>query len=129
MAKNNERNPQTAQIDLGSSSADALLNGVYFPKKSKIISVKLFNEADLAASDTNFFVGQLKNGSTVVAAVDTRAGGQGAIVSGVAKDLVIVDAQSTVPKDTWLKFNYDETDAGTNVALTKAKLVVTFFPL
>ena len=129
MSKNNERNPQTTQIALGSSAADATTPAIYFPKKSKILSVHIINGAALAASDTNFFAGSLKNGSTEIAEIDTRAAHENGLVANTAKALNIVADQEIVAKGTTLKFEYNETDAGSNVALSNAILAITFAPL
>lgn len=128
-AMNNENSPQVVVIPLGSPSADKVLPGLRVPKKSKLVSAVLINGANLAAADTDYVILELKKGSTVLAELDTRAAHEGALTALVGKPLNLVSAalQELASGDD-LSVNYNETDAGTNVALTDAVLVLTLFP-
>jgi hypothetical protein len=124
---NNENNPTLVAIHLGSLTTDGtLVPGVHLPKKSKIKSVKLMNGANISASDSNYAQVALKNGSTVVAAIDTRAAHENGLTANVAKALNIVSGQETQAAASDLSVLYNET--GT-MALTDAKLIVEFYPL
>jgi hypothetical protein len=124
-----EHVPFTVVIPLGSPSADALdgLPGAYFHahRKCRIEEVSIVNGANIAASDTDFVLLNLKNGSNVVALLDTRAAGNGALAARTGKTLTLNPANAVIAENSTLVVAYDETDAGTNVALTSAVLQVT----
>lgn len=132
MSLSNENNPMLLSIALGSPTADKVVPAGYFPKKSKIVAAYIQNGAALAQSDTNYLVGQLLNGSVKVAQVSTKlTGGDAALVANVALAMNIdPDSVSAdeIAAGTSLKFSYDETDAGSNVALTDAQLIIEFYP-
>lgn len=124
MSLSNENNPSVAVIHLGSPSADAVIPGVVCPANMKIKSVYLVNGDDIAASDTDFVQLSLKNGSDVVAELDSRAAHENGISADTAEALNLVAAQAEPEAGDLLMVNYDETDTGTNVALTDAKLCI-----
>ncbi len=123
-AQSNHRNPITLIVPLGSPSADAVVCAGVVHRKSKLIAAYIQNGAAIAASDTNYLIGQLKNGSTVLAALDTRAAAQNGLADKVGKAMVNASSDVEIAAGSSLTFNYDETDAGTNVALTSAVMVV-----
>ena len=123
----NGSNPQTAVIYIGSLATDnTQVPGLYFHKKSKIVSVRVINGAALAASDTDYVqLGlQAVGGATVYAEIDSRAAHENAFAKNVGDAFNVAD--TTVPAGTSLEIDYQE--AGT-VALTTAVVVVTFYPL
>lgn len=126
MAKNNENNPQSVVVPLGSITADGSLPALYLPKKSKILSAHVIDTAGIAASDTDFVDIRLQNGSTVIAELDSRAAHENGLTALVAKALNVVEADSVVAAGSSLKVVYNET--GT-VAMTTAVMVISFFPL
>ena len=131
-AMNNENAPQVLTVQLGSPGADLTVPAGYFIKKSKILGVYLQNGADIAQSDTNYAILQLLNGSNKVAQFSTKTtGGDGALTANVAQAMNIdpdVGGYDVVAEGTSLKFKYDETDAGTNIALTNALVTIVYFP-
>jgi hypothetical protein len=115
-------------IPLASPSADAtgIAGGFsYLHRKFKVLAVHIINGAAIAADNANYVLLNLKAGASTVASLDTRAAGNGALVSKTAKAMTMVDANAEVPAGSTLTVDYDETDAGTNVALTSAVLVVS----
>lgn len=126
MSISNQNSPITIAIHLGSLTTDgALLPAMYLPKKAHLVSAHLMNGATHAASDSNYFQVALKNGSTVVAEMDSRAAHENGIVANVAKALNIVSGQEEQAAAASLSLLYNET--GT-VALTDAKLILSYFP-
>jgi hypothetical protein len=107
---NNENNPRLISAYLGSASSDVTLPVGYLPKRTKIQSVVLMNGADIGADDGNFCNLQLKNGSTVIAELDTREDNQGALTKNVAKAFAIVDGQDIQEAGSSLTVAYDETE-------------------
>lgn len=128
MSINNENQPLSVSIHLGSLTTDAtLVPAMYLPKKSKIVGAHLVNGATVAASDSNYVQLALKSGSTVLAEIDSRAAHENGLVANVAKALNLVTAETDgVAAASSLSVLYNET--GT-VALTDAKLVLSYFPL
>lgn len=125
MALNNENNPLLVSIHLGSPDADALLPALYLLKAGKLLGAWLINGADLAASDTDYVQLELKSGSTILAELDTRAAHENGLSEDVAKALNLVAAEVDRAAGETLTVNYNETDSGTSVALTDAKLVLS----
>lgn len=128
MAMNNADSPYTLVVPLGSPSADALLPATYVPRKSQLLGAWLVNGAALAASETDYCKVELKNGTTVVAEIDTRAAHENGLAQNVAKALNVVSGQEVLASGATLTVLYDETDSGTSVALTNAVLVLQLFP-
>lgn len=125
---NNENNTHVSEIDLAAITADADVFGLFFPKKSKIKAMWIKNTAQIAASDTDYIIVQLKNGSTVIGSYDSRAAAQGTIAANTPKAGVI-DATADndlVAAGSYLKANYNE--EGT-VAMSGGKLIVEWYPL
>jgi hypothetical protein len=144
MSKNNENNPyvlsvpitpklvgkkQIAKINLTSASADLTVPGLVFPHKVKITGVKLLNGANIAASDTDWAIIQLMNGSTEVAECDTRAAHEGAVTANTSYPLNIITAEEIQDAAAVLKAVYNETDSGTSIALTNAVLQIEYYQL
>lgn len=122
-ALNKENLPLLLRIPLGSLSADALLPGFVLNKRYELKSAKIMNGAAIAASDTDYVIVELKKGSTVVAEIDTRAAHENGLAQNVSKALNIVSGQEVLEAGDYT-VNYNETDAGTNVALTNALLML-----
>jgi hypothetical protein len=126
MSKSNENEPITLSIPIGSLTTDGtVLPLMHFPKKSKIVSVKVMNGATHAASDSNYFSLTVKNGSTTVAEMDSRAAHENGVVANVTKALNLVSGQEDRAALDDLTLTYNET--GT-VALTNAVLLLTYYP-
>lgn len=125
-AGNNENNPHTVSVNLGSlGTDDTQVPVIYFSKKTKIKSIRLVNgDAAIAASDSNYVEVSVKNGSTVVAELDSRAAHENGLVALTSKAMNVVVDELAAGTD--LHFDYQET--GT-VTLTDAKLVIEYFPL
>jgi hypothetical protein len=126
MSKNNENNPISVSIHLGSlTTNNTLLPAMYLPKKSRLVSAHLINGATISAHDSNYFQVALKNGATVLAEMDSRAAHENGVTANVAKALNMVADEQDQEAGSSLSLLYNE--AGT-VALTDAKLVLTYFP-
>ena len=126
-ALSNSNNPHVMCIPLGSPSVDAtILGGYSYGKKLVVSHVALLNGANIAASDTDFVQLELRKGATVVAELDSRAAHENGIASSVIEPLNIVAAESTIAANSVLSVVYNETDAGTNVALTGAVLCMHY---
>lgn len=122
--QNPERNPVVINIPLGSPAADdAIVAGAYTYLHRKFIvdEVALVDGAGVAASDVNYVQVELKNGSDVIAEIDSRAAHEGALVADVASLLNVVAALNAIAAGSTLTVNYQE--EGT-VQLTNAMLVV-----
>ena len=127
---NNENNPHLLVIPLGSLAADKVVPAGYLPKKSVIVGLALQNGAAIAQSDTNYAVVNLKVGSQIIGSVSTQlTGGQGPLVALQPLAGAIVAGQEVQAAGAALSAQYDETDAGSNVALTDALLIVQYYPL
>lgn len=128
MSANNPQNsPFVIAVNLLSVAADALMPAFKTPRRCVITKVQIANGADIAASNTDYVKLQLKAGSTLLAEYDSRAANEGALVANVSKDFGLDaaavqagfrSAALVVEANTDLTLNYDETDAGTNVAIT-----------
>ena len=125
-AISNENSPCVTVIDLGSPSADLLLPGAYAYKSMKLVSVALVNGAAIAASNTDYVQLELKSGSTVLAELDSRAAHENGIAMNTGEALNLVAAEALLAAGASLTVNYNETDSGSAVALTDAKLVLTW---
>lgn len=127
---NNQLNRHVSVIDLASITADADVFGLYFPQKSKIVSVKLLNGASIAQDDTDKAVIKLMNGSTEIAKHSTAlTGGTSALTANVLAAVPLtsaVNGEVEVAAGSLLKVNYDE--SGT-YAMTTAKVFVEWYPL
>jgi hypothetical protein len=120
--------PFVTVIPLGSPSADdSLLNGAYFyaHRKCVITNVAVVNSSNISASNTDYVQLELKNGSDVIAEIDTRAAHENGLSANVAKELNVSETLAEVAQGDTLTVNYNETDAGSNVALTSGALIVT----
>ena len=126
-AQNQERNPICIPIQLGSPDADdAIIAGAYAYMHRRFIVTKavLVNGATLAASDTDYAQISVKNGANVVAELDTRAAHENGLVADTGKEMNVSDTYNDVDEGSTLTVAYDETDAGTNVALTNAVILL-----
>jgi len=122
-----ERNPIVIPLQLGSPSADdAIIAGAYayFHRKFVVTNAVLVNGAAISASDTDYTIVNLKNGSNVVAEIDTREAHENGLTADVGKAMNVSSTYSTIAAGSTLTVQYDETDSGTSVALTNAVLLV-----
>lgn len=122
---NNELNPHAVVVHIGTLAATTTLPAMKTLRKSRILRVTYFDQAGIAADNTNFLQVELKKGSTVIASVDTRAANQGAVTANVGKDMPLVTAQIDQAKDSDLVLTC--TKNGTGVP-TLAKVQIDFFP-
>lgn len=125
-ALSNSNNPHSLCVPLGSPSADAVVLSGALYKQVVVDAVYLLNAASVSASDTDYLKLELKKGATVVAELDTRAAHENGLTLNTVEPLNIVSAQSTIAAQAVLSVNYDETDTGTNVALTGAVLCMNY---
>lgn len=116
-----DRSTQLVVAHVGTQAADVTIPVVHLPRRCIIKSVKLLDGVGVAASNTDYLVIQLKKGSTVIASLDTRSSGQGAITANVAKAMSIVSGQEDQVKLSDLVLAID---ANGTVTLTNAKLVL-----
>lgn len=123
---NNQLNPNVSEIDLGAITADGDVFGLYLPRKSKIIGAWVKNTATIAASDTDYFQLELKNGTTQIAEFDSRAAHENGVTANTPKAMNLVAANVVVAGGSYLKATYNE--EGT-MALSGGKLIVEWFPL
>jgi len=121
-ATSQNRNPLVVVVPLLSLAADKTVPAGVLPRHCVLLAAYIQNGAAIAASNSDYVVAQLKVGSTVKASLDSRAAGQGALVQNVGKAMAISD--SDLPAGSSLTLAYDETDTGSNVALTDALLVM-----
>lgn len=121
MSQANERNPLVLMHKVGAVSADEVKIAVCVPYKCKLLSAKLVNGAAIGADNTNYVIAQVKVGSDVLASLDTRAAGQGAVVSKVAKAMALTAEEQVVAAGAVLEL--DVNVQGTAV-LTDALLVL-----
>lgn len=131
MSASNENNNHILSVPLGSLAVDGrVFAGLNKLKKIKILDVQIVNGATIAADDADFAQISLEKGpvagTTVVAELDTRAAHENGLVANIPKALNLVAAQTTIAKDLLLSVLYNETDTGTNVALTNAVLMITY---
>jgi hypothetical protein len=125
-ALNNENNPNIVCASLGSLTADGSVFMAASSKAMNVQSMHLLNGGAIAASNSDYALIQIRKGATVVAQIDTRAAGQGAIAANVPKAGVVVAAEKLIPAATAVTAVYDETDTGTVVALSSAVLCMTY---
>lgn len=85
MSKSNENNAHVVLVHVGTRAATVLLPALYAAKKMIIKKVAYIDQAGLAADNTNYLQVQLKNSSTLLAEIDTRAANEGALTANVAK--------------------------------------------
>jgi len=123
-----EKNPQNVVVELGSPSADAVITAMKAHRKMKLLAAYLINNAAVTQSDTDYVVINVKDKSgNVMATVSTKlTGGDAAIVKDVPLALTVNSTYSTIENDDYVQVQYDETDAGSNVALTSARVQLVF---
>jgi hypothetical protein len=120
-----EHVPFVCPMQLGSPSADdSVVAGAYFyaHRKCIITSVVAIDGAGISADNSNYIQLELKNGSDVVAEMDSRAAHEGALVVDVAKAMNVDADLAEVAAGSTLTVNYQET--GT-VAMTSAMLQIS----
>lgn len=122
----NANNPNVNVIELGSITSAGDVYGLYFPKKSRIVSAYVVDTTGIVASDSNYVQVSLQLGSTVIAELDSRAAHENALVALTPKAMNVVTAARDVAAGSYLKATYAET--GT-VGMTTAKLIVQWYPL
>jgi hypothetical protein len=126
MSKNNANEPISVAIFLGSLTTDnTLVPAMYLPKASRLVSAHVIDGAGIAADNTNYITLSLKNGSTVLATLDSRAANEGALTANVAKAMTVDSTKQDLAAGSTLTFLYHE--AATE-ALTNAQLILTYFP-
>lgn len=125
-ALSNANNPGMECVSLGSAAADASFLMAASHKGMEVQSMHLLSAGSIAASNSDYALIQLKKGATIVAQLDTRAAGQGAVAANVPKAASVVSAEKSIPADTAISVNYDETDTGTVVALSGAVVCMTY---
>jgi len=125
-AQSQDRNTQDLVIHVGTQAASVVLPASILSRKVLIKQVSLLNGAAVAASDTNYVQVSLKNGSTVIAELDSRAAHEDGLASLTKEALNLVAAQLTQVKNSVL--SVDIVAAGT-VTLTNAKLIIQVVPV
>lgn len=125
-ALNNANNPHTLCVPLGSLSSDGVVLAGALEKAVDVSAVYLLNAGTIAADNANYVILELKKGSTVVAELDSRAAHENGLTANTVEPLNVVTAQKSISSQSVLSVNYDETDAGTNVALSGAVLCMQY---
>lgn len=126
-AQMNERQTQIVLIPVGSLATDnTQVPGFTAPRKMRVVSVKLLNGATIAASDTDYAQVSLKNGSNVVAELDTRAAHENGLTANVGKALNLDSTYRDLAEGDSVHVDYQE--AGT-MALTNAVLQVEVYQI
>lgn len=123
MSLSNQNNPCVLVAHIGTISDAGDFPVVYLPKKFVLLGAYLLNQADIAASDTNYITLTLKQGSTSLATLDTRAANNGAVTANTAKAFTLAAAydgaeQEPLPAGD-VKMTYAEGGSGTT---TKAQV-------
>jgi len=85
MAKGNHNSPAVVTAYLGTISDAGVFPVFNLPKRFVMESVKLLDQAGIAADNTNYVTLTLKTGATSIAVLDTRAANNGAVTAVVAK--------------------------------------------
>jgi hypothetical protein len=126
MSKNNENEPISVSIPLGNVTTDgSILPLLYLPKKAKLVSAYVMDGAGVSASNSNYLTLSLKNGSDVLATLDSRVANQGALVINTALAMLVDATKQVLAAGANLVMLYNE--SGT-VAMTNAVVVLTYFP-
>lgn len=118
--KQNLKQVITAHIGTVSDAGDHPV--AYIPENFILTGAYLLDQAGIAASDTNYVTLTLKNGSTTLGSLDTRAANQGAVTALVAKAFSMTAAKQTIAAASSLKVTYAEGGTGTTT-LAKIALV------
>lgn len=123
-----EFNPQNVVVEVGSPSADAVITAMAVHRKSKLLAAYLINGAAIAQSDTDYVVMNIKDSdANVVATLSTKlTGGDAPVVKDVPLAFTVDTTKDEIEKAKYLQVQYDETDAGSNVALTSARVQLVF---
>lgn len=121
-AANNQNNPEVLVCHVGGAAADGDYPLCYLPKKFVLLGAKLLDQVGIAASDTDYLVLKIKNGSTELASLDTRAAHEGAVTALVAKSFALTSAEQNLAAGSSLSLNYAETVDMGDILLTAAKV-------
>ena len=119
MSKNNQNNPAVIVSHLGTVSTVGDYPICNLPARFVLVSVKLLDQAGIAADNTDYVTLTLKNGSSSLASYDSRAANQGAATALVAKSFALTAAEQVIAAGSDLKLSYAEGGTGT---LTLAKV-------
>ena len=122
MAKNNQNNPPVVSLYLGTISTAGDYPLCHLPKKFVLTGAKLLDQAGIAADNTNYVTLTLKNGSTTLGSLDTRAANQGAVTALVGKSFSMTSAEQSIAAGSDLKMTYAEGGTGT-LTLAKVELI------
>lgn len=125
-ALSNANNPHLVCVPMGSLSADGVVLGAASAKGMEAQSAYLVSAAGIAASNSDYAILNIKKGSTILASLDTRAAGQGAVTANVAKAMSMVSAEKSISAGATVSVEYDETDTGTVVALSGAVVCLQY---
>ena len=124
----NENNPHSVVIPLGALTTDATVVPLMkLLKKSRLLAAYYMQTGAIAASDSNYFQLSVKNGSTVVAELDSRAAHENGIATLAGKALNVVDAVKDQAAGSDLTLLYNET--GTVALAADSKIVLVFAAL
>jgi hypothetical protein len=120
MAKSNANNPAVITCYLGTVSTTGVYPLTTLPRKFVITGIYLLDKAGIAADNTNYVTLTVKQGSTAVAALDTRAANQGAVTANVAKAFTLDAAYNGGVREPLpagdLTLDYAEGGTGTTTA-------------
>ena len=127
MSGSNENNPHLVLIPIGDVAAGAatVLPGVSMPKKGRLRSVKIINNAALAGDDVNNAVIALKEGATTLASLTTNVL-SGGLAQRVGSDLALVSGEEA--REAGAELIVDISHGGTGGALTGALLQLEMYP-
>lgn len=127
MSGSNENNPHLMPIVIGDvvADTDTTIMVAKPPRKHCLKSAHLLNQADLAGDDTNHVVVKLQKvgGSIVYATYENKAAG-GGLTNGIGKAMTV--NLNIIPRDEDLELGI--THPGSGQALTKAKVVLEWYP-
>lgn len=112
-AANNQNNPVVLPMYLGTVSTAGDYPLCYLPKKFVLLGAKLLDKAGITADNTNYVTLTLKNGTTALGSLDTRAANQGAVTAVVAKSFSMTAAEQELASGSSLKLTYAEGGSGT----------------
>lgn len=93
----NERNPNIAEIGIGTQAATITLTGIYFRKRARIKNIHYLDQAGIAADNTNFLQISVQDAAAnVYATLDTRAAHDGANTAFVPQALEMPNPDLTI---------------------------------
>lgn len=118
-AGNNQNNPKLIVAYLGDIADDGTYPVCYLPKKFVLLGAKILDKLGVAASETDYLVLTLKNGSTELAAIDTS---ETAIAALAATDLELTSEAQELAAGSTISLSYAETVDMGDPLLTKAQV-------